>query len=87
MCNVIEIEAVEVRFGRHLPFLTRDQEQKLRQYNQLTLCFVILGIWSVKLLIYLFILALIRGAHHRSRWVVYGLIIMACIAHGSQTVV
>ncbi|KAF2471482.1 uncharacterized protein BDR25DRAFT_261093 [Lindgomyces ingoldianus] len=85
--NAIEYESVKVGFGRHLQFLTRDQERALRRWNQIALCLANLAIWSVKLSICFFILSLIRGTYRRSRWVIYGLITITCIAHGSQTIV
>jgi hypothetical protein len=85
--NVVEYEAVKCGFGRHLQFLSRDQEREVRMWNQLGILFANLAIWSVKMSICFFILTLIRDAHRRSRFVIYGLITITCIAHGCQTIV
>jgi hypothetical protein len=86
-CNAVEYEAVKLGFGRHLQFLTREQERSLRKWNQFGILFANLAIWSVKISICFFILSLIRGTHRRSQWIIYGLITITCIAHGCQTIV
>lgn len=86
-CNAVEYKAIKLGFGRHLQFLTREQEQPIRMWNQFGILFANLAIWAVKMSICFFILALIRGTHHRSQWIIHGLIAMTCLAHGCQTIV
>jgi hypothetical protein len=85
--NSVEFEAVTDGFGRHLQFLSNEQESRVRMWNQLGILFANLAIWAVKLSICLLILSLIRGAHYRSRWTIYGLMCITSIAHGCQTLV
>ncbi|KAI0968499.1 hypothetical protein F4678DRAFT_464564 [Xylaria arbuscula] len=85
--NILEFLSLRQGFGRHLQFLTRDQELTLLMLAQFTLLFAFISIWAAKLSVAFFILSIIRGTHQRTRWVCYGLIALTTAAQFAQVII
>ncbi|TGJ81755.1 hypothetical protein E0Z10_g7010 [Xylaria hypoxylon] len=84
--NALEFRSVHSGFGRHLQFLTDAQERDVRRYSQYNILFAILSLWAIKISICFFILGLIRDTHNRSRWILYGLILVTTVGSLIQSV-
>lgn len=83
--NILEYQSINEGFGRHLQFLTHEQEATLRRLNAYTLLFINIALWATKMSIAFFILGLLRNVHKRTKWVCYGLMILttvSAICHG-----
>ncbi|KHO01975.1 uncharacterized protein MAM_00976 [Metarhizium album ARSEF 1941] len=82
--NMLEIQAVQAGFGRHLQFLTRSQVLTVKRLSQYNILMANISLWAVKISICCFILALIQGVHRRTTWVVYALIAVTTTASTCQ---
>ncbi|KAI1357429.1 hypothetical protein F5Y08DRAFT_324353 [Xylaria arbuscula] len=84
--NALEFLSVHEGFGRHLQFLTDAQERSVRKYSQYNILFAVLSLWAIKISICFFILGLIKDTHNRSKWVLYGLVIVTTIGSVVQII-
>ncbi|KAI1123308.1 hypothetical protein F5Y10DRAFT_270240 [Nemania abortiva] len=82
--NVLEIQSVHNGFGRHLQFLTDAQARTVRKYSEYSILLAQLSLWSIKISVSFFILALIKYTHNRSRWILYGLITVTTVGNFIQ---
>ncbi|KAI5917754.1 integral membrane protein [Camillea tinctor] len=85
--NSLEIQAVDNGFGRHLQFLTRDQALTIKRLSQYLLLLANISLWAVKISVCFFILTLIQDTHYRSKWTIYGLMIVTTASSLGQGIV
>ncbi|KAI0188236.1 integral membrane protein [Astrocystis sublimbata] len=85
--NALEFQTLAGGFGRHLQFLTLEEELTLRRLTAYTLLLAFISKWATQLSVAFFILTLIRGSHRRSQWVCYGLIVLTTAATIASSVV
>jgi hypothetical protein len=78
--NILEIQSVQLGFGRHLQFLEREQVLNLKRLSQYNILFANISLWAVKISICFFILLVIKNIHGRTRYTVYTLIGITTIA-------
>ncbi|KAM4065028.1 O-methyltransferase [Hirsutella rhossiliensis] len=82
--NILEIQAVQHGFGRHLQFIDRPHVLTLKRLSQYNILFANISLWAVKISICFFILAIVQNVHRRTKWVIYGLIAITTTASTCQ---
>ena len=71
-----DVKATKSGFGRHSQFLSEDELVNAVKYSQLAVIVATFAIWAIKLFVCFFLLAIIKGSHHRVfRWAIRGLIV------------
>lgn len=81
---MLEIQAVQAGFGRHLQFLPRDQVLTIKRLSQYNILLANIALWAVKISVCCFLLSLVQVAHQRTRWIIFGLIAITTVASTTQ---
>ncbi|KZZ94249.1 integral membrane protein [Moelleriella libera RCEF 2490] len=82
--NMLEVQAVQAGFGRHLQFLPRDQVLTIKRLSQYNILLANIALWAVKISVCCFLLSLVQVAHQRTRWIIFGLIAITTVASTTQ---